>query len=141
MPQVRDPKTGRYTSGGDSSVGGAASTNPRIQKAKAVGGGATAGGANASQGEYYSADASGKVSARNGGSLGDAVEEISGKSMFDQRDAVKDNMDYDVEIETLTVKSAKITAGGVDVDYEYSGYTADGDFDSGTIVVFYPKGK
>lgn len=45
MPQVRDPKTGRYTSGGGSSVGGAASTNPRIQKAKAVGSGATAGGA------------------------------------------------------------------------------------------------
>jgi hypothetical protein len=44
MPQVRDPKTGRYTSGGGSSVGGAAGTNPRIQKAKAVGGGATAGG-------------------------------------------------------------------------------------------------
>ena len=45
MPQVRDPKTGRYTSGGGSSVGGAAGTNPRIQKAKAVGGGATAGSA------------------------------------------------------------------------------------------------
>lgn len=44
MPQVRDPKTGRYTSGGGSSVGGAASTNPRISKAKAVGGGAAAGG-------------------------------------------------------------------------------------------------
>jgi hypothetical protein len=44
MPQVRDAKTGRYTSGGSSSVGGAASTNPRIQKAKAVGGGAPAGG-------------------------------------------------------------------------------------------------
>lgn len=44
MPQVRDPKTGRYTSGGSSSVGGAAGTNPRIQKAKAVGGGASAGG-------------------------------------------------------------------------------------------------
>ena len=44
MSQVRDPKTGRYTSGGGSSVGGAAGTNPRIQKAKAVGGGATAGG-------------------------------------------------------------------------------------------------
>lgn len=44
MPQVRDPKTGRYTSGGGSSVGGAASTNPRISKAKAVGNGATAGG-------------------------------------------------------------------------------------------------
>lgn len=42
MPQVRDAKTGRYTSGGSSSVGGAASTNPRIQKAKAVGGGAPA---------------------------------------------------------------------------------------------------
>lgn len=41
MPQVRDPKTGRYTSGGGSSVGGAAGTNPRIQKAKAMGGGAT----------------------------------------------------------------------------------------------------
>ena len=41
MPQVRDPKTGRYTSGGDSSVGGAASTNPRIQKAAALGAGAT----------------------------------------------------------------------------------------------------
>ena len=46
MPQVRDPKTGRYTSGGGSSVGGAAGTNPRIQKAKAVGAGATAGGGN-----------------------------------------------------------------------------------------------
>lgn len=46
MPQVRDPKTGRYTSGGGSSVGGAAGTNPRIQKAKAVGGGATAGSVN-----------------------------------------------------------------------------------------------
>lgn len=44
MPQVRDPKTGRYTSGGGSSVGGAAGTNPRIQKAKAVGNGATAAG-------------------------------------------------------------------------------------------------
>lgn len=44
MPQVRDGKTGRYTSGGGSSVGGAAGTNPRIQKAKAVGGGAAAGG-------------------------------------------------------------------------------------------------
>ena len=44
MPQVRDPKTGRYTSGGGSSVGGAAGTNPRIQKAKAIGGGATAWG-------------------------------------------------------------------------------------------------
>ena len=44
MPQVRDAKTGRYTSGGGSSVGGAAGTNPRIQKAKAMGGGATAGG-------------------------------------------------------------------------------------------------
>ena len=43
MPQVRDPKTGRYTSGGGSSVGGASSTNPRIQKAAAVGNGATAG--------------------------------------------------------------------------------------------------
>ena len=32
MPQVRDPKTGRYTSGGGSSVGGAAGINPRIQK-------------------------------------------------------------------------------------------------------------
>lgn len=37
MPQVRDPKTGRYTSGGSSSVGGAAGTNPRISKARAVG--------------------------------------------------------------------------------------------------------
>lgn len=46
MPQVRDPKTGRYTSGGGSSVGGAAGTNPRIQKAAAVGAGATAGGSN-----------------------------------------------------------------------------------------------
>lgn len=45
MPQVRDPKTGRYTSGGGSSVGGASGANPRIQKAKAVGGGAPAGGA------------------------------------------------------------------------------------------------
>lgn len=44
MPQMRDPKTGRYISGGGSSVGGAASTNPRIQKAAAVGNGATAGG-------------------------------------------------------------------------------------------------
>jgi hypothetical protein len=44
MPQVRDSKTGRYTSGGGSSVGSAAGTNPRIQKAKAVGNGATAGG-------------------------------------------------------------------------------------------------
>lgn len=44
MPQVRDPKTGRYTSGGSSSVGGAAGINPRVQRAKAVGGGATAGG-------------------------------------------------------------------------------------------------
>ena len=43
MPQVRDPKTGQYTSGGGSSVGSAASTNPRIQKAAAVGAGATAG--------------------------------------------------------------------------------------------------
>lgn len=43
MPQARDPKTGRYTSGGGSSVGGAAGTNSRIQKAKAVGGGASAG--------------------------------------------------------------------------------------------------
>lgn len=45
MPQVRDPKTGRYTSGGESSVGGAASTNSRLQKAKAVGAGAPAGSA------------------------------------------------------------------------------------------------
>ena len=44
MPQVRDAKTGRYTSGGGSSVGGAAGTNPRIQKANAVGAGAPAGG-------------------------------------------------------------------------------------------------
>lgn len=44
MPQVRDPKTGRYSSGG-SSVGGAAGTNPRVSKAAAVGNGATAGGA------------------------------------------------------------------------------------------------
>lgn len=49
MPQVRDPKTGQYTSGGGSSVGGAASTNPRIQKAAAVGAGATAGGGSAVQ--------------------------------------------------------------------------------------------
>jgi hypothetical protein len=49
MPQVRDPKTGRYTSGGGSSVGGAAGTNPRIQKAKAVGNGATAGGTTTSK--------------------------------------------------------------------------------------------
>lgn len=48
MPQVRDPKTGRYTSGGGSSVGGAAAVNPRIQKAAAVGGGATAGGVSTS---------------------------------------------------------------------------------------------
>ena len=47
MPQVRDPKTGRYTSGGGSSVGGAAGTNPRVSKARAVGAGATAGGASA----------------------------------------------------------------------------------------------
>ena len=40
MPQVRDPKTGRYISGDGSSVGGAAGTNPRIQKAAAVGAGA-----------------------------------------------------------------------------------------------------
>lgn len=51
MPQVRDPKTGRYTSGGGSSVGGAASTNPRIQKAAAVGNGATAGGATPNVGD------------------------------------------------------------------------------------------
>lgn len=36
MPQVRDSKTGRYTSGG------ASAPNPRIQKAKAVGNGTTA---------------------------------------------------------------------------------------------------
>lgn len=48
MPQVRDPKTGRYISGGGSSVGGAASTNPRIQKAAAVGNGAPAGGSSKS---------------------------------------------------------------------------------------------
>lgn len=35
MPQVRDPKTGRYTSEGGSSSG----TNHRIQKAKAIGSG------------------------------------------------------------------------------------------------------
>ena len=41
MPQVRDPKTGRYTSGGGSSyeAGANAGTNPRIQKAKAMGDG------------------------------------------------------------------------------------------------------
>lgn len=44
MPQVRDPKTGRYVSAGGSSVGGAAGTNPRVSKAKAVGNGAPAGG-------------------------------------------------------------------------------------------------
>lgn len=44
MPQVRDPKTGRYTSSGGSSVGSPAPTNPRIQKAAAMGAGATAGG-------------------------------------------------------------------------------------------------
>ena len=45
MPQVRDPKTGRYTSGGSSSyeAGASAGTNSRIQKAKAMGGGAAAG--------------------------------------------------------------------------------------------------
>lgn len=50
MPQTRDPKNGRYTSGGGSSVGGAAGTNPRIQKARAVGGGATAGSSPGSAG-------------------------------------------------------------------------------------------
>lgn len=49
MPQVRDPKTGRYTSGGGSSVGGAAGTNPRIQKARAMSGGASAGGSSPAQ--------------------------------------------------------------------------------------------
>ena len=44
MPQVRDPKTGRYVSAGGSSVGGAAGTNSRVSKAKAVGNGAPAGG-------------------------------------------------------------------------------------------------
>lgn len=41
MPQNRDPKTGRYTSGGGSSyeAGASASTNSRIQKAKLVGAG------------------------------------------------------------------------------------------------------
>lgn len=43
MPQSRDPKTGRYVSGSGSSIGGAAGTNSRVQKAKAVGGGASAG--------------------------------------------------------------------------------------------------
>lgn len=46
MPQVRDPKTGRYTSGGGSSVGGAAAVNPRVAKAANVGSGATVGGSN-----------------------------------------------------------------------------------------------
>ena len=41
MPQVRDPKTGRYTSGGGSSyeAGASAGTNSRLQKAKSVGSG------------------------------------------------------------------------------------------------------
>lgn len=43
MPKVRDPKTGRFTSAGGSSyeAGATAPTNPRIQKAKAVGSGST----------------------------------------------------------------------------------------------------
>lgn len=44
MAQNRDPKTGRYTSGNGSSIGGAAGTNPRIQKAKSVGVGNSAWG-------------------------------------------------------------------------------------------------
>lgn len=142
MPQVRDPKTGRYTSGGGSSVGGAAGTNPRIQKAKAVGGGATAGGASpASQGEYHSIDSKGKVSARNGGSMGDAVEDITGKSMFEQRDAVSSAVEGDVEIETLNVKSATAIGKSLSVEYEYSGYSELEGSVSGTATVKYNRDK
>lgn len=123
MPQVRDPKTGRYTSGGGSSVGGAAGTNPRIQKAAAVGGGAPAGGGvTPSQGEYHSIDSKGKVSARNGGSMGDAVEDITGKDMMDQKDAVNESVGYDTTIETMEVTSATATNHGLSVNYHYSGY-------------------
>lgn len=105
MPQVRDPKTGRYTSGGGSSyeAGASAGTNSRIQKAKAVGAGATSGKA----GEDKYQQALKKIEMTQPGSM-------------EYWDAVR-------AAEKVYSKSGKPTNGGVQVGdrVEYMGRSGD----------------